>query len=213
VSYLPALRFRSLTRFYDPLVGATTREDTFKRRLIDQAGLKPGMRVLDLGAGTGTLAIMAKQREQALEVRGLDADSEMLDQAVEKAEEAGARITFQQGLADRLPYKDNSFDRVLSSLFFHHLDPATKRSTLGEVARVLAPGGELHVADWGRGQDPLMRALFLGVRVLDGFENTADNGAGRLPAMFAEAGLEGATEEDRLRTAFGTISLYSAVAG
>lgn len=210
MSYLPALRFRSLTRFYDPLIALTTREAEFRRRLLDQAALKPGLRVLDVGSGTGTLAVMAKLQEQSLEVRGLDADEEMISQAVAKAEKAGARVGFDQGFSDVLPYGPASFDRVLSTLFLHHLQPDAKRRTLREVTRVLAPGGELHVADWGRPQDPLMSAAFLGVRLLDGMQNTADNAAGRLPQMFEEAGLQEAQERSRLRTPFGTLALYSA---
>lgn len=102
---------------------------------------------------------------------------------------------------------------MLATLFFHHLTLADKRTTTCEISRVLRPGGELHVADWGRPADPLMAALFLQVRALDGFESTADNAAGALPAIFAEARLEGAAETDRLRTIFGTLSLYCARAG
>jgi ubiquinone/menaquinone biosynthesis C-methylase UbiE len=210
VTYLPAVRFHSLTRFYDPLVKLTTREGEFRRRLLDQAALKPGMRVLDLGSGTGTLAVMAKRREPAIEMRGLDADEEMVSRGTEKAEDAGARVGFDHGFSDVLPYGDNSFDRVLSSLFFHHLSGESKRGTLREVARVLAPGGELHVADWGKPGDPLMQAAFLTLRLFDGMENTSDNAAGRLPELFAEAGLRDAEETTRLRTAFGVLCLYRA---
>ena len=85
-----------------------------------------------------------------------------------------------------------------------------KRQTAREIARVLREGGELHVADWGRPSDRVMAAAFLGIRMLDGFANTAENYRGELPAIFAEAGLEGAEETDRLRTPLGTIALYRA---
>jgi ubiquinone/menaquinone biosynthesis C-methylase UbiE len=210
VSYLPAVRFHALTRLYDPLVKFTTREAEFRRRLLDQAGLEPGMRVLDLGSGTGTLAVMAKQREPAIEMQGLDADEEMVGRAGRKAGEAGVSAGFDQGLSDSLPYADASFDRVLSSLFFHHLSGEAKRKTLREVARVLALRGELHVADWGKPRDPLMHAAFFTLRLFDGMENTADNAAGRLPELFEDAGLSDAAETERLRTAFGSLCLYRA---
>ena len=60
-SYIPALRIRALTRFYDPVVALTTREREFKQRLIDQLGPAPGQRILDLGCGTGTLALLVKE--------------------------------------------------------------------------------------------------------------------------------------------------------
>lgn len=211
MSYVPALRFRSLTRIYDPLIRMTTREGEFRHKLLDQAGLEPGQRLLDLGSGTGTLAVMAARRQPELEVCGLDADGEMIRRATAKAWEAGLPIRFDHGFATMLPYEGRSFDRVLSTLFLHHLSRELKRRTLSEVRRVLKKGGELHVADWGKPSDPLMSAAFLGVRLLDGMDNTADNAAGLLPQLMEDAGLAEAVERERLRTPFGTLALYSAL--
>jgi ubiquinone/menaquinone biosynthesis C-methylase UbiE len=208
--YLPALRFRALTRVYDPLVRFTTREGLFKRLLIEQAAPAPGQRVLDLGCGTGTLAIEVKRREPAAEVVGLDADPEMLAQARRKAEEVGVELELTEGFSTELPYEDGSVDLVLSTLFFHHLDPDPKRQTVREIARVLRRGGELHVADWGRASDQVMAIASLGIRALDGFENTRDNFRGELPAIFEAEGLSDAEQTDRLRTPFGTLALYRA---
>ena len=209
--YLPALRFRFLTRLYDPAIRLTTREARFKGMLIEQAELRPGQRVLDLGCGTGTLAIEVKRHEPEADVSGLDADPEMLEQAECKADAAGVALELTEGYSTELPYEDASFDRVVSTLFFHHLDPAPKRQTAREIARVLRPGGELHVADWGPPSDPVMSLAFLGIRALDGFSNTEDNQRGALPAIFAAAGISPALETDRLRTPFGTLALYRAV--
>ena len=200
--YLPALRFSALTRIYDPVVRATSREGRFKEMLVEQAAPADGQCILDLGCGTGTLAIQVKV--------GLDADPEMLGRARAKAEQAGVELRLAEGMSDELPFEDGSFDRVLSTLFFHHLDPEPKRRTAREIARVLRRGGELHVADWGAPADPLMAAAFLSIRMLDGFENTADNVHGELPRIFEEAGLEHAEQTDRLRTVLGTLALYRA---
>jgi ubiquinone/menaquinone biosynthesis C-methylase UbiE len=208
--YLSALRFPALTRFYDPVIALTTRERLFKERLVKQAALAPGHRVLDIGCGTGTLAIQAKQSQPAAQVVGLDADPEMLEQARRKAEDAGVELELTEGFSNELPYEDASFDRVLSTLFFHHLDPEPKRQTAREIARVLRPGGELHVADFGRPGDPLMAAAFLAIRIGDGFSNTRDNVHGALPEIFDQAGLVDAEETDRLRTFIGTLALYRA---
>lgn len=208
--YIPALRFRALTRVYDPLIRRTTREATFKRRLLEQASPVAGNRVLDLGCGTGTLAIMVKAAEPRAEVVGLDADPEILGRARSKADGAEVSIRLDEGLSDELPYSDASFDVVLSSLFFHHLGSHAKRRTSEEIARVLAPGGSLHVADWGPPADPLMRLLSLQVRAFDGFEPTRDNFSGALPAIFEAAGLAGVAQTGQLRTAFGTLAFYRA---
>ncbi|MGA8217834.1 MAG: class I SAM-dependent methyltransferase [Solirubrobacterales bacterium] len=208
--YLPALRFSALTRIYDPVIRATTREGRFKEMLVEQTAPEAGQRILDLGCGTGTLAIQVKRREPRADVVGIDADPEMLGRARQKAERAAVELTFTEGMSNELPFEDATFDRVLSTLFFHHLDPGPKRETAREIARVLRKGGELHVADWGPPADPVMAAAFLGIRLLDGFENTAENFHGELPRIFEEAGLKRAKQVDRIRTIFGTLALYRA---
>jgi ubiquinone/menaquinone biosynthesis C-methylase UbiE len=151
-----------------------------------------------------------KRLQPRAEVVGLDADPEMLAQARAKAERAGVELKLSEGFSTELPYKDRRFDRVLSTLFFHHLDPEPKRETAREIARVLKRTGELHVADWGPPSDPAMRVAFQGIRLFDGFGNTAENYRGELPAIFEGAGLRRAEETDRLRTAFGSLVLYRA---
>jgi len=209
--FVPALGRERLTALYDPVVRLTTRERAFKERLLRQADLRQGMSVLDLGAGTGTLALLAKRRFTSAVVFGLDADPKMLDCARAKSREAGLDIQFDEGMSDDLPYPDGQFDRVVSTLFFHHLWPADKRRTVDEIARVLKPDGELHVADWGRPADPLMAGLSLSIRLLDGAEPTRENHAGELPAIFAEGGLERAELRGQMSTVYGTLAFYSAV--
>lgn len=212
-SFVPALGYGVLTRLYDPVVRLTTRERTFKQRLLDEAAIAPGERVLDLGCGTGTLAVWAKRQQPDADVTGVDADSEMLAPARRKAADAGVEIQLDEGLVDALPYPDGSFDKVLSSLLFHHLPRATKERAAQEIDRALKPGGELHVADFGRAPDPLARAQFLFVQAFDGFDTTGDNVRGELPAIFSAAGLQDVRERSRLRLAAGSLSFYSASKG
>lgn len=208
--FLPALRFRALTPIFDRAVRLTSREQTFKRRLVAQAGIRSGERVLDVGAGTGTLAIMVARSVPGAQVTGLDADPEILAIARRKAAEAGLGIEFIEAFSTELPFADAHFDVALSTLFFHHLERDVKERTLAELRRVLKPGGRLHVADWGKPSDPLMAAAVLQVRALDGFAVTADNVSGALPRLFQQAGFERASERDRLRTVLGTLALYEA---
>jgi SAM-dependent methyltransferase len=208
--YVPALGFASLTRLYDPVLRLTLRETTFKRALVAQAALASAMRVLDLGAGTGTLTLMLQRSAPAAKLVGVDGDAAVLELARAKAAAAGDAVRFDRAMASALPYGDAVFDRVVSSLLFHHLSPADKRRTLREVFRVLVPGGELHVADWGRPRNVVMRALFLGVQLLDGFATTAESVAGMLPELFREAGFVAVAETDAFATVFGTLALYRA---
>lgn len=92
---------------------------------------------------TGTLALEAKRREPGEGVLGLDGDPAVLERAQTKAESERLAVGFAEGLADRLPYPDDAFDTVLSSLLFHHLDRPTKDRAVRELVRVLRSGGEL----------------------------------------------------------------------
>jgi len=209
-AYLPALRWHALTPLFDPAVRVTTRERTFKRRLLDLAAVQPGEAVLDLGCGTGTLAIAQKRRRTDARVVGLDADPGVLARARAKAAADSQEVELVEALSTAVPFADASFDVVVSSLFFHHLEPAVKRATLAEVARVLKPAGRLHVADWGKPSDPFMRALFTTVRAFDGFGVTAENARGALPDLFENAGLEQARVQEQVRTPLGTLAIYGA---
>lgn len=208
-AYIPALKYGWLTSFYDPVVRWTTRESTFKRALLAQANVQPGEKILDLGCGTATLTIAIKVACAEADVVGLDGDSKILEIAAQKAASAGVQIALDQGYSYKLPYADNSFDRVVSSLFFHHLTTADKRRTLAEIERVLMPGGELHIADWGKAQNIVMRSVFFLVQFLDGFETTTDNVRGRLPMLIEDAGFLDVTETAGFATPLGTLSILS----
>lgn len=196
--FVPALGLRFLNPLYDPLVRLHTVERRWKGQLIDQMRLESGQRILDVGCGTGTLALLVKEKHPEVDVIGLDPDSEILAIARRKAQRSAADIRFDVGYADRLPYQDSSFDRVVSSLVFHHLPHETKILALREIWRVLRPGGELHLADVGQPQSALMRVAVTPFRLFDGIRATEDNLAGRLPGMVAEAGFSEVTETGRV---------------
>jgi SAM-dependent methyltransferase len=186
------------------------REREFKRRLVEQMRIEAGQRVLDVGCGTGTLALLIKRDHPGSEVVGLDPDSQILAIARYKAERSGAQVRFEVGYADRLPYPDISFDRVTSSLVFHHLSHELKIRALQEAFRVLRSAGELHVADFGRPTSTLMRVALVPVRLVDGLGTRRDNVAGRLPAFMSEAGFREVAETARFQTPFGPVCIYRA---
>lgn len=206
--YVPPLRFHSLTRFYDRLLNATTKEEKFRALLLAQANVGPGHRVLDLGCGTGTFAILTKLAVPTAEVVGLDADKKVLALARKKAEASGADVAFCRALAHEAPFEDGTFDRVTSTLFFHHLTSANKLRALERARLLLRPGGEVHIADWGAPQDMVMRFAFLAVQLLDGFETTADSVTGMLPSLMFHAGFDDVAETHREATVFGTLAMY-----
>ncbi|MFH1907727.1 MAG: class I SAM-dependent methyltransferase [Chloroflexota bacterium] len=208
--YIPALSFKWLTPLYDPLLKWVMREETFKRRLIQQVNIQPNMRVLDLGCGTGTLTLMLKQSAPEAQVTGLDGDPDVLSIARTKAECAGVNITWDKGLASDLPYPGNSFDVVVSSLVIHHLISEDKVRSFQEVCRVLRLGGEFHMVDFGPPRNLYEHALALFDRWL---EEAEDNARGRLPGMMQSAGLQQIKETFHLTTIFGSLSMLRAVKG
>lgn len=205
--YIPAFRYSFLTHLYDLILQGAMRESTFKPRLVEKARIEKGHRVLDLGCGTATLTILIKNAHPQAEVTGLDGDPEVLEIARAKVARAGLEIALDYGMAFELPYPDGFFDRVISSLVFHHLTREDKARTLKEAFRVLRPGGELHVADLGRPQNVLMHLISLVMRRL---EEAADNIKGLLPEMFRNAGFEQVEETAKFMTVFGTLALYRA---
>lgn len=205
--YIPALQYNWLTFLYDPLQRWIVRESIFKRHLIEQARIEQGQRILDLGCGTATLTLMIKRSHPQTEVVGLDGDPKVLKIARAKAVKTGLDITFDLGMAFQLPYPENSFDRVLSSLVLHHLTTENKHRTLKEVFRILRPGSKLHIADLGKPHNSYARLISM---IMQRLAETSDNIKGLLPEMFRNAGFDQVEETARYMTIFGTISLYRA---
>ena len=208
--YVPAAGRAGLTGLYDTVLALTMREGRWRPRLCARiaAQLARGGRIVDVGAGTGTLAIALAALCPDAEVIAVDGDAEVLRLAQRKP--GADRVTWRQGLAGQLDLEDASTDAVVMSLLLHHLDPGAKQRALTDARRVLRPDRGLHVADWGRPQDPVMRAAFAVVQLIDGIEGTRDHAAGRLPAFLAQAGFSGVERYARLRTGWGSLELLEA---
>jgi ubiquinone/menaquinone biosynthesis C-methylase UbiE len=130
------------------------------------------MRVLELGSGSGRLAIEIKRRYPDVAIAALDADPSMITRARRNAGRAAVDIAFHEGDMTRLPDL-GTFDRVYSTMVFHHLSPQSKSEALVSARGVLGAGGRFVVADFGRPRDPLQWALFAWIQQpLDGFRNT-----------------------------------------
>lgn len=212
-SLVPALGVHWLTRFYDPLIALTLRERTLKGRLLDQARLAPGQDVLDVGCGTGTLAILAKSRQQGARVVGLDGDPHILAIARRKVAEARVDVELREGLANSEEvFAPESFDRIVTSFVLHHLTSEEKRLACSAMRRWLRPRGELHALDFGPQSHSLLGLVPRAFARIHGGERMRDNLDGRLPSLLLETGFANAEESGRALTPFGAVSFYRAAA-
>ncbi len=207
-TYLPAAGRDSFLPVYDlmtKLMGA----DQARRGLLDQAQIRPGHRILDIGCGTGSLSIQVKRLHPGTDVVGLDPDPKALARASRKAARATVSIQFDQGFGDELPYPDGSFDRVLSSLMFHHVRTDEKGKTLRAVRRVLKPGGEFHMLDF---EGPENGAHGILSRLLHSNQRLKDNSESRVLQFMTEAGFAKPKKVGHREMFFGHIAYYRAIA-
>lgn len=145
------LVLHSHARYYDFVVRMLTlgHGGTLHERLVELARLAPGETVLDVGCGTGSLALAAKARVRADgTVHGIDASKEMIEQASRKAQRRRTPVDFRIATVEALPFPDRSFDVVFSTLMLHHLPRPLRRACAGEIGRVLRPGGRVLMADF-----------------------------------------------------------------
>ena len=132
-------------------------------RLLESVTLAEDAHVLDLGCGTGKLLGRLAQSYPQLTGIGYDFSAEMLAQAQQQNPDS-ARIHYQQGRTDQLPFKADTFDAAFCTIsFLHYPDPVT---VLKDLRRVLKPGGAFHLADYVpsrlSGQDTLRIPIFAG---------------------------------------------------
>jgi ubiquinone/menaquinone biosynthesis C-methylase UbiE len=146
--FLPGMSRSWLLPLYDPLTQLLGVRRVH-RRLLDQADVRAGQRVLEIGCGTGSLLLTAKQIQPAATVVGVDPDLTALARAQRKARRRGLTVQLDRGYADELPYADNSVDVVLSSFMLHHVPVDRREQAMRDVRRVLRPGGALHLVDIG----------------------------------------------------------------
>jgi ubiquinone/menaquinone biosynthesis C-methylase UbiE len=195
-----------LTPLYDLFARLVLRQRRFKQRLLKQAGLTPHTRVLDIGAGTGTFAIMVKWQQPGVQITGLDADGDILTIAREKATRLDLSIPFQRGLATALPFRDEAFDHVFTTLVFSLLRRSDKPRAVREIYRVLRRGGTWHIADFGSPRTSWEQWIAQRTRRWQPLADTLD---ATIPDLAGAAGFTEISERDWLATVIGPLTILS----
>ncbi len=202
--YLPAANLDLFLPAYDPIMKLLG----YRRALaplVSQADLQAGHAVLDIGCGTGAVAILVKQRYPDASVIGVDPDPLALVRAARNAARAGVAVRFDRGFADTLDYPSAGFDRVFSSMMLHHVRRADRFNTFTEVRRVLKPGGRLEILDFAGGTHSLLAHVLHGRRASAAVSE-------RLLAGLHEAGFVNARQLGTRSTIAGAIGYYQASA-
>lgn len=205
--YVPAAGHDWFLPLYDPLVSLLG-GDTARKALLDQATIRSRHRILDIGCGTGTLAVRIKRLHPDVEVVGLDPDPKALARARHKAERAGVSVQFDEGYSDELPYAAASFDRVFSSFMLHHLPLEAKEKTLRGVRRVLTQDGSFHVLDFAM---PASRSHWL-ARLFHSREHLKHGAEDEVLGLLREAGLTDPKLVAHRPMLFASLAYYQASA-
>jgi ubiquinone/menaquinone biosynthesis C-methylase UbiE len=203
--YIPAFGKDALLPFYDLLTRALGMGRVYDN-LIAQAELADGLRVLEIGCGTGNVTTRVKRAEPGADVIGTDPDPLALARAQRKAQGL-AGIRFERAYAQELPFADGEFDRVLSSMMLHHLDEDVKAGALAEVHRVLRPGGRLHIVDIG-GHTTGHHGL--AARWMKRNPHAAGNLGDAIPRLLRTVGFDCAEVGTRRHRLIGQLTFYRA---
>jgi cyclopropane fatty-acyl-phospholipid synthase-like methyltransferase len=206
--FTPAAGRFAPTALYDGGVRLLTRETVWRGELVHRLSPAPGEAILDVGCGTGSLAILLKQAQPEASITGLDPDSEALAIARAKADVAGVEIEWRQGFAhDAADF--GAFDKVVSSLVFHQVPLEGKRSGIAAMFRAVKPDGLVCIADYAAQRLWRMRQAFRFIQMIDGRPNTQLNADGFIETELS--GILGKTVVPAyaIHTPTGTISIFS----
>lgn len=206
--FVPALGWPVLTPAYDAVVRVFTREARWRSALLRQIAPADGERIVDVGCGTGSLAILMKRAASNAHIVGLDPDADVLARAAAKAAKAGVEIEWRQGFAGDAAALGERFDKAVSSLVFHQVPLAGKVSGIAAMVDAVRLGGEVHIADFARQRSRTMRTLFGLVGRLDGVENTRPNANGAIERILGDISADAAEPTQRIATPLGEISLF-----
>lgn len=208
--FVPALGRAGNIDRYDAVLALMTREKRWRAELVRLVAPRDGETIVDIGCGTGTLAIALQANAPGSIVSGVDPDPAILAIARRKAAASGICVQWFHAMGDALDGIPTiqACDKLVSSLVLHQCPMDVKEAIARQMWRLLKPGGELFIADYGEQRSLLMRTLFRQVQLVDGFDLTEPNARGCIPEILRAAEFDAVEETRVIPTPTGSISLY-----
>lgn len=194
-NYIPPAHYDFLLPFYDIGCVLLGFGRNFRCKIIRHLGLWGAEHILDVGCGTGTLLIMLKEIYPSVFAEGLDPDKKALQIASQKSHRNNANILLHCSTMDNMPFESNSYDIVVSSLVFHHIQENNRFESLKECLRILKPQGRMLLVDFGPPRPYIVDRILSGLFSL--FEPIEDGRKGRIPELMLKAGFSKVNEVEK----------------
>jgi ubiquinone/menaquinone biosynthesis C-methylase UbiE len=208
-AFTPAL---PVLRLYDLVVRFATREHVWRAAALARLAPTDDDVLVDAGCGTGSFLARIGQSAPGARLIGVDPDARILARARGKLARAGVAARLERGYLSDVDglLGGGIATKVTSTLVLHQVPLAEKRAGLAACHRLLASGGRVVIADYGRQRSATMRTLFKLVQYVDGFADTQPNADGIVPQLLRDAGFVDVEETDVFATATGSVSIYRA---
>lgn len=209
-AYTPPLAHKALTPLYDFAISILTRESKWRSEFIQEIAPASTDSIIDIGSGTGSLALLIHKNAPLANYLGIDPDKEAVTRARKKAARAAIKARFVVGFFPAgVPGREQP-NKIITSLVLHQVPLAGKKQMIDDIFSMLPSGGKVYIADYGYQKPGLMRLLFrVTVQALDGVEDTEPNAEGIIPILLRQSGFDHVSEVSRIPTLTGSISIYA----